>query len=198
MRTYNKAIKITGGDGVRFNADRPKARYFVRTEELGSYAHAMAFWSSGQGGVHRSLCNAAATEQRAAQSDGEHFSFEKEDRVTPVTGTRTAVRSRFSSCSEEAHHRGKLVSFALTADAVLEAQVATSGGADNPIDSDDEGVAAERQAKHEAAVAAALAAGEAAANARAEHMLSLNAKRDAGKARQAADAEAKRKRARKQ
>lgn len=44
-------IKITGADGVRFNLDRPKVRYFVPTVELGSYPHAMTYWSTGQGGI---------------------------------------------------------------------------------------------------------------------------------------------------
>ena len=126
-------IKITGSDGVRFNVDRAKARYFVLTAELGSYPHALQFWSLGQGGMQRRLGGAAAAASRAAESDGEHFSYEKDDRVT-----RTAVRSRFVGVSEEAHHRGKLVSFALTAEALLEARQATIGGADTAIESDED------------------------------------------------------------
>ena len=146
-------IKITSVGGVRFNVDRVKIRYFVPTVELGSYPHAMRFWSSGQGGMQRRLSDATAAEQRAAQSDGEHYSFEKEDRVT-----RTTVRSRFVRMSEEVHHRSKLVSFALTTDSVLEARAATAGGADNPIESDDEGEAADRQAEREAIAGMAAAA----------------------------------------
>ena len=71
------------------------------------------------------LSDATAAKQLAAESDGEHFSFEKDDHVT-----RTTIRSRFTSFSEEVHHRSKLVSFALTSDTVLEAHMATSGGAD--------------------------------------------------------------------
>ena len=44
-------IKITGADGVHFNLDRPKVRYFVPAVELGSYPHAMTYWSTGQGGI---------------------------------------------------------------------------------------------------------------------------------------------------
>ena len=146
-------IKITGVGGVRFNVDRVKVRYFVPTVELSSYPDAMHFWSSGQGGMQRRLSDATAAEQRAAQSDGEHYSFEKEDRVT-----RTTVRSRFVRLSEEVHHRSKLVSFALTTDSVLEARAATAGGADNPIESDDEGEAADRQAEREAIAGMAAAA----------------------------------------
>ena len=146
-------IKITGVGGVRFNVDRVKVRYFVPTVELSSYPDAMHFWSSGQGGMQRRLSDATAAEQRAAQSDGEHYSFEKEDRVT-----RTTVRSRFVRLSEEVHHRSKLVSFALTTDSVLEARATTAGGADNPIESDDEGEAADRQAEREAISGMAAAA----------------------------------------
>ena len=58
-------IKITGVDGVRFNIDRVKVRYFVPTAELGSYPDAMRFWSSGQGGMQRRLSDTTAAEQRA-------------------------------------------------------------------------------------------------------------------------------------
>ena len=176
-------IKITGSDGVRFNVDRAKARYFVLTAELGSYPHALQFWSLGQGGMQRRLGGAAAAASRAAESDGEHFSYEKDDRVT-----RTAVRSRFVGVSEEAHHRGKLVSFALTAEALLEARQATIGGADTAIESDEDTEVAERLAEREANAAAAAAA---AAQASEERHLSLNARRDMGKAKQAADAKGK-------
>ena len=74
------------------------------------------------------LSDATAAKQLAAESDGEHFSFEKDDHVT-----RTTIRSRFTSFSEEVHHRSKLVSFAHTSDTVLEAHMATSGGADTPL-----------------------------------------------------------------
>ena len=154
-------IKITGADSVRFNLDRPKVRYFVPAVELGSYPHAMTYWSTGQGGKNRCLSDAAAAEQRAAQSDGEHYSFEKDDRVT-----RTTVRSRFFRWSEEVHHRSKLVSFALTSDDVLEARRATSGGADHSIESDDEGEAANRQAELEAIAEIAAAVAKQAAGAR--------------------------------
>ena len=43
-------IKIIGADGVRFHVDRQKVRYFIPTVQLGSYSHAMTFWSNGQGG----------------------------------------------------------------------------------------------------------------------------------------------------
>ena len=72
--------------------------------------------------------------------------------------TRTTVRSRFVRLSEEVHHRSKLVSFALTTDSVLEARATTAGGADNPIESDDEGEAADRQAEREAISGMAAAA----------------------------------------
>ena len=50
----------------------------------------------------------------------------------------TAVHFRFVGISEEAHHSGRLVSFALTTDLLLEARQATVGGADNAIDSYEE------------------------------------------------------------
>ena len=66
---------MTGADGVRFNEDRPKVRYFVPTAALGSYPHAMAFWADGKGGVARRLPDGAAAVARAAASDCEHFPF---------------------------------------------------------------------------------------------------------------------------
>jgi hypothetical protein len=172
---------MTGADGVRFNEDRPKVRYFVPTAALGSYPHAMAFWADGKGGVALRLLDGAAAVARAAASDGEHFSFEKVDHVT-----RTTVRGRFIGCiSEEAHHRSSLVSFALTPDALREAHAATVGGSHTQVESDEDDEAAAVQA-------ALLAEREAVANAAAARHVELNARREAGRAAQLAKAAAKR------
>ena len=173
---------MTGADGVRFNEDRPKVRYFVPTAALGSYPHAMAFWADGKGGVALRLPDGAAAVARAVASDGEHFSFEKVDHVT-----RTTVRGRFIGCiSEEAHHRSSLVSFALTPDALREAHAATVGGSHMPVESDEDDEA-------EAVQAALRVERKAVANAAAAaRQVELNARREAGRAAQLAAAAAKR------
>ena len=71
---------------------------------------------------------------------------------------------------------------------MLEARAATARSADNPIESDDEGEAADRQAEREAIAGMAAAA---AGIAHGERHLGLNEKRDAGKAKQAAAAQEK-------
>jgi len=139
-------IKITGVDSVRFNMDRVKVRHL---SQLRSLAATLMPCASGQAG--RAACSGASVTPLLRSS--EHYFFEKEDRVT-----RTTVRSRFVRLSEEVHHRSKLISFALTTDSVLEATAATAGGADNPIESDDEGEAADRQAEREAIAGMAAAA----------------------------------------
>jgi hypothetical protein len=149
-------IKTSGGaNGVRFNADRIKVRYFVPTADLGSYLHAMAFWREGKGGVARMLEDEAAAEHRSCESSGVHFSFEKLDKVT-----RTTVRGRFSVVLEEARHRGDLVSFTLSEEVLAEARAATSGGEHNQIEEEEEPLQKEGSVEGsvEATVAALVAA----------------------------------------
>ena len=174
-------MKITTSDGTCFNVDRLHARYFVLTRELGSYAHAMLFWAAGHGGVARLLVDASAAVERADGSGGEHFSFEKTDRVT-----RTTIRGRFIGCiSEEAHHRGALVSFALSEEAVREAFSATCGGASNAIESDEEEAPQRQQTEREAAAMSSITAAAEAEAASLRRHDELNQKREAGKAREA-------------
>ena len=91
-----------------FNVDRPKCRYFVRTEALGGYPHALEWWE--QRGVGLRLADEAAAAVRAAASDGVHFSFEKTDHVT-----RSTICGRFEPASvlEPVTWHNQLVSFAI-------------------------------------------------------------------------------------
>ena len=77
-------IKQTIQDGRRrknsFNVDRVHCRYFVQTSELGTYPHAMAWWS--ERGAALRITSEAGAQERASSSSGVHFSFEKRDRVT--------------------------------------------------------------------------------------------------------------------
>ena len=157
---------------MRFNVDRAKVRYFVMTAELGCYAHALAFWSSGKGGMARILGSAAAAEQRAQESSGVHFSFEKLDKVT-----RTTVRGRFQTISEEAHHRSELVSFAVSEEALAEAHAATSGGEHHPIEEVEQQLMQE-QASVEASAAAIAAAREQSRAAMAERAIRREQERE--------------------
>jgi hypothetical protein len=176
-------VRTTAADGqVTFiSADRPTARYFVRTAELQSYPHALQLWTTGSVGIGRRLADGAAALQRADCSDGVHFSFEKPDHVT-----RTTLRGRFAGgVSEQEYHHSSLVSFALTEAAVAEAHASTSGGASQaiePDEADDE----ETRMEAERLVAAAVAAAAAAAAARSESYEALTRKREEGKARQQA------------
>ena len=166
-------IKISGGrSGVRFNKDRPQVRYFVLTADLGSYPHAIAFWRDGKGGAARVLADETAALQRAHESGGVHFSFEKLDRVT-----RTAVRGRFSAISEEVHHRSSLVSFALSEEALAEARAATCGGEHHRIEEEEEQLLYQ-EADVEAAAAALAAAALEREAAQAERERRLEARRE--------------------
>lgn len=91
-----------------FNVDRPTCRYFVRTEALAGYPHALDWWEARGQGLR--LADEAAAMARAAASDGVHFSFEKTDRVT-----RSTICGRFEPASilEHVTWRNQLVSFAI-------------------------------------------------------------------------------------
>ena len=110
-----------------FNVDRPQCRYFVPTEQLAAFPHALDWW--GQRGPQMRLADEPAAIARAAASDGVHFSFEKKDR-----GTRTAICGRFepASLSEHVNFRSELVSFALTELALADAREEVSAGPAEP------------------------------------------------------------------
>ena len=58
---------------VKYNVDRPKVRYFVRTSELASWPHAATYWGSAVVQEAHAISNS---------SSGVHFSFEKTDSVS--------------------------------------------------------------------------------------------------------------------
>ena len=108
-------IKQTIQDGRRrknsFNVDRVHCRYFVQTSELGTYPHAMAWWS--ERGAALRIMSEAGAQERASSSSGVHFSFEKRDRVTCST-----VIGRIDTLLEQQYYRHELISFAIDSEAL--------------------------------------------------------------------------------
>lgn len=146
-------IEISPG---RFNVDRPTCRYFVRTEALAGYPHALEWWQ--QRGQDLRLADEAAAIARAAASDGVHFSFEKIDRVTRST---ICGRVEPASMLEHITWRNQLVSFAIPELALASARELVSGigpqaeEAANESQGDEEGTASLAPAELAAVVAAA-------------------------------------------
>jgi hypothetical protein len=110
-----------------FNVDRPLCRYFVPTEQLAGFPHALAWWQERGAGLR--IADEAAALQRASVSDGVHFSFEKKDRVT-----RSTICGKFepSSLSEHIEWRNELASFAVTELALAAAREAVSTRLEDP------------------------------------------------------------------
>ena len=110
-----------------FNVDRPLCRYFVPTEQLAGFPHALAWWQERGAGLR--IADEAAALQRASVSDGVHFSFEKKDTVT-----RSTICGKFepSSLSEHIEWRNELASFAVTELALAAAREAVSTRLEDP------------------------------------------------------------------
>ena len=85
---------------VKYNVDRPKVRYFVRTSELASSPHAVTYWSSAE------VQGAQAVSE---SSNGVHFSFEKTDSVSCE-----AIYGSAPSFEHVRNSAGKLHRFAIS------------------------------------------------------------------------------------
>ena len=116
---------MSAGGEVRVSKQYLACRYFVETREIFAWALAAAYWRE------HGLSAAAQAQERAAESDGTHFSFYSSNTVPHSTILR-AVQG-FEMC----HTSGQLVSFALSEDVLEAAREHLSGGDDLPID--DEG-----------------------------------------------------------
>lgn len=158
-----------------FNVDRAKCRYFVRTDELAGFPHALEWWQQRGQGLR--LADEDAALARAAASDGVHFSFEKTDHVT-----RSTICGRFEPTSifEQSEWRNELVSFATTELTLAAARDAVSAGLEDQSDQQ----SAEREVVRAAAEAAELAARATAAERAASAFAELEQKRKEGKARE--------------
>jgi hypothetical protein len=160
----------------RFNVDRPKCRYFVRTDELAGYEHAMIWWQQRGQGLR--LADEAAALARAAASAAVHFSFEKTDHVT-----RSTICGRFapSSIIEELSWHSELVSFAVSEIALTSAREVVSAG---PHEREATSTTEDAVLASEAQVAETAARAAAAAMAVDDHARKLAEKREQGKKRQ--------------
>jgi hypothetical protein len=85
---------------VKYNTERPKVRYFVRTCELASWPLAAAYW----GPVAMEEAQAIST-----SSSGVHFSFEKSDSVSCE-----AIYGAVASFERERSAAGELDRFAIS------------------------------------------------------------------------------------
>ena len=108
-----------------FNVDRPLCRYFVPTEQLAGFPHALAWWQERGAGLR--IADEAAALQRASVSDGVHFSFEKKDRVT-----RSTICGKFEPSSLSEHIEWRKASFAVTELALAAAREAVSTRLEDP------------------------------------------------------------------
>jgi hypothetical protein len=160
----------------RFNVDRPKCRYFVRTDELAGYEHAMIWWQQRGQGLR--LADEASALARAAASAAVHFSFEKTDHVT-----RSTICGRFapSSIIEELSWHSELVSFAVSEIALTSAREVVSAG---PHEREATSTTEDAVLASEAQVAETAARAAAAAMAVDDHARKLAEKREQGKKRQ--------------
>ena len=85
---------------VKYNNDRPKVRYFVRTCELATWPIAAAYWGE---------IEVRGAEEVSQLSGGVHFSFEKQDSVSCE-----AIYSAISSFEHQRNAEGKLDRFAIS------------------------------------------------------------------------------------
>ena len=158
-----------------FNVDRPQCHYFVPTEQLAGFPHALAWWQERGAGLR--IADEAAALQRASASDGVHFSFEKKDRVT-----RSTICGKFepSSLSEHMEWRNELASFAVTELALAAAREAVGTGLEDPSGKQQ----ADREEAAATAEAADRAARAAAATVRNERTAEIAQKRKEGQVRE--------------
>jgi hypothetical protein len=134
--------EFTSASGeLRVSKQYLACRYFVETRDIFAWTLAAAYWRT------HGLSDAPVAEERAAESDGTHFSFYSVSTV-PHSTILGAVQG-FEMC----HNSGQLVSFALSEEVLEVARERLSGGDDLPIDDEGDATETARRAEEEAAVA---------------------------------------------
>ena len=173
-------VQTTMASGeVRVSLQRVSCRYFVPTEEIMEWPSATQYWAA-----HRITSRADAS-ARAEQSDGSHFSFFGKDKVTHST-----IKGEFTSVTERATHHSKLVSFAVDGEELEAVCDELSGGAELPLEEQEEEAAGRHEPALEAERADAVDAG---ASARGGRLDARRLARQAHLERSEAEKEARRK-----
>jgi len=149
---------------VQVNLQYLRGTYFVPTSDIPSWPIAMAFWKN------HGIANQAAADDRAAQSDGVHYSVYGRNAVSLAHST---IISAIDRPSEKSYLWMNLASFAIDEQELVSARELMSGGPAQPMEDDAEAEAAEREAET-AATAAAAATREA-------RYAELAARRESGK-----------------